>query len=160
MPAPTKLRSQNLFIGPRRADSDLPGFAHRLNAMLREKDLTQSQVAGRMWGYTVDNKGAKVAKGRDRLSVWCSGKSFPSAESLELLAKALGVSVGELAPQEEVRTAAAAPPEVSMVRSAAYPGKTLLQITKLVPHSIARKIDELLEEADKEGMGWTPPDRS
>jgi hypothetical protein len=47
-----------------------------------------------------------------------------------------------------------------MVRSAAYPGKTLLQITKLVPHSIARKIDELLEQADKEDMGWTPPDRS
>jgi transcriptional regulator with XRE-family HTH domain len=160
MPTPTKPRSHNAFISYRRADNDLSGFAHRLNAVLREKALTQSQVAGRMWDYTVDSKGAKVAKGRDRLSVWCSGKSFPSAENLELLAKALGVTVRELAPQEEVRTAAAAPPEVSMVRSAAYPGKTLLQITKLVPHSIARKIDELLEQADKEDMGWTPPDRS
>jgi transcriptional regulator with XRE-family HTH domain len=157
---PTPAKQVTVFISPRRAGGDLSSFAHRLNALLRERNLTQSQVAGRMWDYTVDSKGAKVAKGRDRLSVWCSGKSFPSAENLELLAKALGVTVGELAPQEEVRTAAAAPPEVSMIRSAAYPGKTLLQITKLVPHSIARKIDELLEQADKEDMGWTPPDRS
>jgi transcriptional regulator with XRE-family HTH domain len=154
------MRVSNAFSSYGRTDSDLSGFAHRLNALLREKNVTQSQVAGKMWGHTVDSKGAKVAKGRDRLSVWCSGKSYPSAENLELLAKALGVTVGELAPQEEVRAARAAPPEVSMVRSAAYPGKTLLQITKLVPHSIARKIDELLEQADKENMGWTPPDRS
>lgn len=145
-----KERSHDVFISYRRGDDDLANFARRLNTLLREKDFTQSEVATRMWGSTVDSKGAKVAKGRDRLSVWCSGKSYPSAENLKLLAEKLGVTVGELAPREEIREAAAAPPEVSMVRSAAYPGKTLLQITKLVPHSIARKIDELLEQADKE----------
>ena len=147
-----KERSRNLPDSYLRANSASANFARRLKNLLHEKDLTQSEVAARMWGFTQDSKGANVAKGRDRLSVWCSGKSYPSPKNLKLLAAKLDVTVGELAPPEEIREAAAAPREVevSMLRSPAYPGKTLLQITKLVPHSIARKIDELLEQADKE----------
>jgi transcriptional regulator with XRE-family HTH domain len=84
-------------------------LAHHLNAILREKRLTQSDVAGRMYGYTIDKKGARVARRRDRLSVWCAGKQYPSRENLAALAKALDVQIDALAPQEEVREAEALP---------------------------------------------------
>jgi hypothetical protein len=46
-----------------------------------------------------------AARGRDRISVWVSGKSFPDKENLEKLARVLGVKAGDLAPQAELKAA-------------------------------------------------------
>jgi hypothetical protein len=58
--------------------------------------------------------------------------------------------------QHEIE-AAAAPREVEvyMVRSPAFPGKTFLEVYKLVPNCTAREIGELLEHADRETKGTT-----
>jgi transcriptional regulator with XRE-family HTH domain len=80
-------------------------FAKRLAKIMADREMTQSKVAAEIWGRVENDKGAWVAKGRDRLSVWVSGKNFPDRENLEKLARALGVSVSDLAPDAELRAA-------------------------------------------------------
>jgi transcriptional regulator with XRE-family HTH domain len=101
---------------------DRDNFHKRLKALMEQHQMTQADLAAEIWGrlqaaedfdaegfseratelmrqiMADRSKNALIAKGRDRLSVWVSGKSFPSPENLEKLAKALGVSVRDLAP--------------------------------------------------------------
>ena len=81
------------------------GFAKRLNGLLADSGMTQSQLAAKMYGRVANPKGALVAKNRDRVSVWLSGKNYPDKENLPLLARALGVAVVDLAPDVELKAA-------------------------------------------------------
>jgi len=61
---------------------------------MMESDRTL--LAAKIWGLRVDSKGGKVAKGKDRISEWLSGKARPSAENCEKLARALGLKPSDL----------------------------------------------------------------
>jgi transcriptional regulator with XRE-family HTH domain len=125
-------------------------FPRRLGAALDKQGLTQSQLAAKIWGLTVDSKGCKVAKGKDRISEWLSGKALPSPVNCEKLARALGLKTSDLMtfPHHGGRGGAETLP-FSAVESNAHPGMTLLHIHKLVPTTLAARIHLMLAEADE-----------
>jgi transcriptional regulator with XRE-family HTH domain len=127
-------------------------FGKRLKDILADKEKTASDVAAAIWGRTVNAKGAKVARGRDRLSVWINGKSFPDRENLAKLAKALNVPVSELSPAAELQAANRATPEGSLVWSKDYPpGKTFLQLAQFVSLEAALEILAIIKRDEQKG---------
>jgi len=74
------------------------GFKQRLYLVRRDKGWSQSELARRVWGEMEDKRGYMVAKNRDRISAYESGRSVPERSNLDAIAEALGMSVAELAP--------------------------------------------------------------
>jgi transcriptional regulator with XRE-family HTH domain len=127
-------------------------FGKRLKAVLAEKGMTASDVAALIWGRKRNAKGVLDAVGKDRLSEWINGKSFPSPENLARLAKALDVPISELAPDAELKAANRATPEGSLVWSKDYPaGQFFLQLAQFVSMEAGMKILAIIKE-DSEGL--------
>lgn len=68
-----------------------PKFRHILRQSMQEKGLNASRLAGLMFGWTKDKKGKKIPKGKYLLSVWLSGKNYPSDKHMALLAQFVDV---------------------------------------------------------------------
>jgi transcriptional regulator with XRE-family HTH domain len=118
-------------------------FAKRLQAIMADREMTQSEVAAAIWGRSRNAKGALVANSRDRLSVWISGKNFPDPENLAALAKALKVKVSDLAPDAELSA-----PRTKPAWSFSGDGDMVfVQIAQYVPEAIAHEIYGLLLKA-------------
>ena len=117
--------------------------------------MTQSQVATKIWGRYTSSEGKDLAKGRDRISVWASGKSFPNRENLPKLAKALKVKVNELAPEAELEAKLKAAHSVTADWSLTKPhgetGVSFFQAARYLPDDIAHEIVGLLIKADQRG---------
>jgi transcriptional regulator with XRE-family HTH domain len=124
-------------------------FRRRMRAALDKQGLTQSQLAAKIWGVTVDSKGARVAKGKDRISEWLSGKARPNAENCEKLARALGLKASDLMiVSQHGGRGGAETLRFSAIESDAHPGMTLLHIHRLVPTTLAARIHLMLAEVD------------
>jgi hypothetical protein len=151
MPARRTINQPTKFAGattPLERIRDV-NFSKRLKNLIADRKMTASDVAAEIWGRHANSKGANVAKGRDRLSVWINGKAFPDHDNLVKLAKALKVKVSDLAPDAEVKAANRMTPKWSMVGSDEYPaGKTFLQIAQFVSVKTALEIMTLLEADD------------
>ena len=65
--------------------------ARAVRASMAEKGWNQSDLAAQMWGRAISSEGKNVAKGKDRLSVWLSGKGSPSPANWSLLRKFVDV---------------------------------------------------------------------
>ena len=120
---------------------------------MAEREMTQSDVAAKIWGRTANAKGANVAKGRDRLSVWVSGKNFPDHENLEKLARALKCSVSDLAPEAELKAAHHGAADWSLTKPADGSNRVFVQIAQFLPPLIAHEIHGLLLKAEQEMRG-------
>ena len=68
-----------------------PKFRHILRQSMQEKDLSASDLAALMFGRKISSEGKNVAKGKDRLSEWLSGKAYPSDAHMALLAQFVDV---------------------------------------------------------------------
>jgi transcriptional regulator with XRE-family HTH domain len=123
---------------------EMEQFARRLHQVMLEKDMTQSALAAAIWGRTTDKRGYDVAKGRDRISVYLQGKSWPDPKNLKLMCDALGVTPEWLAPDITVSSVDRENPELAMTTVAGHPDKTHLRVNKLVPAAIAAQIIALL----------------
>ena len=62
-------------------------FGSRLKRLIAAKGWSQSDFARQVWGSD---------KQRERVSAYVNGKQFPGVKNLNLIAKVLGVTVGEL----------------------------------------------------------------
>ena len=111
-------------------------FARRLKALLIHKEWSQSDLARRA-GLT-----------RDAVSTYCRGASFPTEKNLEKLSKALDVPSEQLLPNKVEMSIDYDTPSMSMKESASYPGKTWLQINRLVRTKTALKVMMLMDEDD------------
>lgn len=78
-------------------------FAETLQLLMLKRRLTQSDLAAKIWGRYTNTEGKRVARGRDRISVWVNGISAPSQKNFGKLADALGVEVWDLQPKSPIR---------------------------------------------------------
>lgn len=83
-----------------------------------EKRISASDLAREVWGSKTDGRGYEVAKNRDRIGHYLSGKSFPERENLTKIAKVLGVHPDRLMkaqPAPAVRKASRDPQDIQVV---------------------------------------------
>lgn len=125
---------------------EMEQFAKRLHRLMIDKQMSQSDLARRVWGSTTDGRGYDVAKNRDRISVYLKGQAIPDQKNLNRLAQALSVPVEDLAPDVVASNAQKENPEVQMTAIAGSTDKVYLRVNKLVPMALAAKIIGLLSE--------------
>jgi transcriptional regulator with XRE-family HTH domain len=74
-------------------------FARRLNELMVQRKMSQSDLAKAAFGYIEDKHGVIQVAGRDRISSYTRGLQFPDNINLSRLAQALGVDEATLAPE-------------------------------------------------------------
>ena len=127
-------------------------FAKRLRQLMEQRELTQSDLAAKIWDRYVNTEGKHVARGRDRISVWIRGKSFPDNANLEKLAKALHVKVSDLAPTTLVKAAHHGVADWSVTRPhEADDGRVFIQLALFVSAEAAHKIQGVLLDDERRG---------
>lgn len=129
---------------------ELQDFARRLHQELIKKGWTQSDLARAAFGTTVDSSGYKVAKGRDRISVYLRGLQAPDPRHLSAIAKALGVTPEDLAPDLHASAIDREFPEVRINQASGHPGKVHLVVNKIVPATVAAQVFSLISDVDGE----------
>lgn len=120
-------------------------FKQRLSALREKEGWSQSELARQIWGETTDSRGYKVARNRDRISAYETGKSKPNRENLEAIAAVFSIDVEELAPDllEEAAFNEPKPAvELRLDGNTAY-----LRINSGIPTDAALKIVQMLHEA-------------
>lgn len=76
-----------------------PTFPDRLQRLMDKQSLTRADLARRVWGTIVDERGYEVAKGRQLVGKYLSGGTVPSENTKKKLATALNVSFQEIDPK-------------------------------------------------------------
>jgi hypothetical protein len=148
-PAPTPVEpiaTRRRLPSPR---PELAGFARTLNDALRAKGMSPSDLARAVWGSTRDYRGYLVAKNRDRVGNYLAGVSYPSADNLAAIAKAVGLKLDALAvkapagePAAELRGAL----DVTFTVLDRQPGLAVMQMRKLVSIAAGIAILKILSE--------------
>jgi transcriptional regulator with XRE-family HTH domain len=118
-------------------------FGRRLQRLMEDRQLSNSDLAAKMWGRYTNSEGKNVARGRDRISVWVNGHNFPSAENLEKLAKALDVKISELEPEAELKAAYRGAVDYSFTQPTGD-GRVFVQIAQFVSAETAHAIHGVL----------------
>jgi len=136
---------------------ELERFASRLQHFRTEKGWSQSDLAREVWGEIETKAGRKVARNRDRISVYEMGKAWPDPHNLVKIAAALGVSPEELAPDITAATVDRQNPEFAMTAIAGHSDKVHLKVNKLVPWNIATMVSQLLDYANLVNHGLADP---
>ena len=127
----------------------LQTFARKLHAAMAARGMSQADLARAAFGEHTNADGYVVAKNRDRVSVYLAGKSLPDAKNLERLAKALGMTVEELAPPAAVPAALREAPSLIMEAVPDQQGFVQLRLNKVLPLELAAKIVALIGEHEK-----------
>jgi len=111
-------------------------FGRKLMALMLDKGWNQSELARR----------AKI--GRDAVSTYIRGVSFPEPVSLNKLAKALGLTAEQLLPNTTIRGIASDPTPAFEIKQAAGgdPSRVWLRVNRIVTFEQAAKIVQLLKE--------------
>jgi transcriptional regulator with XRE-family HTH domain len=122
-------------------------FARKLYQAMTERGMTQSDLARAAWGTQVDARGYTVAKNRDRVSMYLSGKALPDPTNLKALADALGMTVEELALPAATPAAGAEGASLAMHAVPGQPGKARLAVDLVLPIELAARIVALIGEA-------------
>lgn len=104
-------------------------------------------MPGRCGGEKDDPRGYKVARGRDRVSSYLSGKSIPDPKNMAAMADALGVTMEELAPNVAVDAIARENPEIAMTVISGHPDKVHLVINKIISMDVVVQILSILNAA-------------
>jgi len=76
-------------------------FPSRLQRLLDEKHMTKADLARKVWGEMVDERGYTVARNRQTLGRYLAGQTYPTHSTRIMIAEALGVPYAELFPSED-----------------------------------------------------------
>lgn len=110
-------------------------FGRRLHRMIVERGWTQSELARR------------AGVGRDLVSTYVRGRSFPEPTSLHKLSKALGVSEEQVLPNAAIDGIDRDPtPAIQIQQSSGHPDKVWVQVNQLVSSDQALRIMQILYE--------------
>jgi transcriptional regulator with XRE-family HTH domain len=122
-------------------------FASNLRRLRLALNLSQSDLARKIWGDTTDSRGYTVARNRDRISYYEARKAVPEAHTLGVLAEKLGTTVEELAPDLLAQeTDKQRDPEISMAMVKDKADLVHLRVNTLCTLALASKIISLLTD--------------
>lgn len=113
-------------------------FGRRLQRLLVERGLNQSELARR------------AGVGRDSISTYIRGRSFPEPKALSKVAGALGVSPQELLPNTIATAIDRDQPSLEVKESTEHPGKMWMRLNRLVTTKQALQIMEILQNTVEE----------
>lgn len=130
------------------AKLDMQEFSRRLYDIMIRQGLSQSDLARRAFGAIENKQGYTVARNRDRISQYLSGKSYPDPKNMRKIADALGCKVEDLAPDATAAAIDREHPELAMTAIAGHTDKVHLQVNRLVSMAVASKIIQMLTEED------------
>ena len=117
-------------------------FGRKLHKLMLEKGMHHAELARR------------ADLPRNNISTYINGRSYPTEQSLNKLAKALGVRPDKLLPNRaEMAIRGEQMPDLSMKTSIADPGQSWLIINRLVPTALAARIITMLEEERAKDQG-------
>jgi transcriptional regulator with XRE-family HTH domain len=154
------LRSEFMSKAPRRLLPPTAGrtpiqkhaiqqFGRRLHELIVERNMSQSDLARKAFGVETSKDGYPGAKGRDRISAYIAGRTYPEPRTLKRIADALGMTVEELAPDVTAAAVDRENPEISINMIAGHADKVHLVVNKLLPLSIAMEIGSILAKLEK-----------
>ena len=118
-------------------------FGRRLQQLLDERSWNQSDLV-----RAVKAKTGEVI-GRDAISTYINGRSFPTPKSLTLLCKALGLTREELFPNAVMQATDNEHPALELRQAQGHPGMAWLRLNRMLPFQVAAQIVALLDEADR-----------
>jgi transcriptional regulator with XRE-family HTH domain len=118
-------------------------FGRRLAHMLDERHMSQSDLVRLIKAHT----GADI--GRDAISTYVNGRSFPTPKSLGLICAALGVTRDELLPNASIQAINDEHPALELRAASGHPGKAWLRINRMMSFETATEIVKLVNEEDK-----------
>jgi len=113
-------------------------FGRRLATLLLDKGWNQSDLA----------RAAEL--GRDSISTYVNGKTFPTPKALKALSEALGVSKDDLLPNQMMQAMDDEHPAVELKQASGHPNKAWLRINRAMSFATAAKIIELINKEDGE----------
>lgn len=111
-------------------------FGRRLYGLLIAKKLNQSQLA------------TMAGVGRDSISRYIGGKTFPTPLLLAKMAEALGVEEAELLPNSLKYAMDEEQPAIDLRQAAGHPGMAWLRVNRSMSFGTAAKIMAIIDEED------------
>jgi len=109
-------------------------FGRRLQKLMLDRGLNQSELARRS------------DIGRDSVSTYIRGRSFPEPKSLNNMAKTLGLSPHELLPNTVASAIDSDNPSLEIKESTGHPGQVWMRLNRLVTSAQALKIMTILQQ--------------
>lgn len=116
-------------------------FARRLHDAMNARGWCQSDLARAVWGDTNNGRGAK---GRDRISSYINGRSFPEPSTLRKLADTLGMKTEDLAPEATISAVERENPSFAITAVDGHPDKVVLRVNMLVSMETALEVGFVL----------------
>lgn len=116
-------------------------FGRHLHRLMKNRGMAQGELADKAFGRDADNK----VIGRDRISKYLMGKTFPENESLALLAKGLEIEIIELVTPDIIQAIETINTTPMILE--VYPnGMCQVSISGLIKHKTALKLIAVLSE--------------
>ncbi len=119
-------------------------FGRRLQKILFDRAWSQSDLARESEAFDPKGKGL----GRDLISTYINGRSFPTPKSLDILCKTLGCSRDELLPNASLFASNDEHPALELRMADGRPGKAWVRVNRLMSFDTASKIVALINEED------------
>lgn len=111
-------------------------FGRRLAALMLDRGWSQSDLA----------RAANL--GRDAISTYVRGRSFPEPKSLRALAEALGIPAGELLPNTVMSAIEAdTAPMLEIKQAAGHPDRVFIRVNRMVTLDQAAAIFNIIKES-------------
>ncbi len=117
-------------------------FGRHLQRALHDRNWSQADLA-----RAVKEKTGKPM-GRDAISTYINGRSFPTPTSLNMLCQGLGMTKEELFPNAVMNATDDEHPEFEMKAAAGNPGQAWVRVNRMMTFATASKIAALLNEED------------
>lgn len=129
-------------MGPRMSKTP---FSEKLQQLMAERDLTESDLAKRIWGTMKDEKGNTVAVNRQALNKYLRGTVVPRRTTLRKIAKALGVPDASLIFQNDPLDRVGSGLLVSRIDNR----NSRLEVSLVVPSDVAADVVQQLAPYSK-----------
>lgn len=117
-------------------------FAERLQRLMLEKGLSQSDLAREVWGTMTDERGYTVARNRQMLTKYLTGKAEPRMSTVRKMSEALHVSLADLDPQSDPVNRPGSGVYVEPVDRR----NARLQLNIVAPKTVIREVVKMLSE--------------